>query len=80
MTRFVKFSDKACQDATANRCKFRRSRYIIVDGEVRILKARSVKELCGLLARPDQTPVMLESMDEAIVRGAAAGVNPELGS
>jgi AbrB family looped-hinge helix DNA binding protein len=57
-----------------------RVRYIIVDGEVRILKARSVKELCGLLARPDQTPVTLESMDEAIVRGAAAGVNSELGS
>lgn len=57
-----------------------RVRYIIVDGEVRILKARSVKELRGLLARPDQTPVTLESMDEAIIRGAAAGVSPELGS
>ncbi len=52
-----------------------RVRYIIVEGEVSILKARSVKELRGLLARPDQTPMTLESMDEAIVRGAAAGVS-----
>jgi antitoxin PrlF len=57
-----------------------RVRYIIIDGEVRILKARSVKELRGLLSRPDQTPVTLESMDEAVARGAAAGLNPEPGS
>jgi antitoxin PrlF len=55
-----------------------RVRYIILDGEVRILKARSVNELRGLLARPDQTPVTLESMEEAIVSGAAAEFNPEL--
>lgn len=47
-------------------------RYVILDGEVRILKARSVKELRGILARPSQSPVTLEAMDEAIAEGAAA--------
>lgn len=47
-----------------------RVRYVILDGEVRILKARSVKELRGMLARPGQRHVSLEEMDEAI--GAAA--------
>lgn len=47
-----------------------RVRYVILDGEVRILKARSVKELRGVLARPDQRPVSLDQMEEAI--GAAA--------
>ncbi len=54
-----------------------RVRYVILDGEVRILKARSVKELRGLLARPDQSPVTLEAMDEAISSGAAASVRPD---
>jgi antitoxin PrlF len=47
-------------------------RYVILDGEVRILKARSVKDLRGLLARPDQAPVTLEAMDEAIGAEASA--------
>jgi len=47
-------------------------RYVILDGEVRILKARSVKELRGVLARPGQSPVTLETMDEAIAAGASA--------
>lgn len=45
-------------------------RYLILDGEVRILKARSVKELRGILARPGQEPVSLDEMDEAIAAGA----------
>lgn len=47
-----------------------RVRYVILDGEVRILKARSVKDLRGALARPGQRPVSLDEMDAAI--GAAA--------
>jgi antitoxin PrlF len=50
-------------------------RYVILDGEVRILKARSVKELRGLLAKPDQKPVSLEAMDEAIAAGATDSVD-----
>jgi AbrB family looped-hinge helix DNA binding protein len=45
-------------------------RYLILDGEVRILKARSVKELRGILSRPGQKPVPLEKMEEAIEAGA----------
>ena len=52
-------------------------RYVILDGEVRILKARSVKELRGILARPDQSPVTLEALDEAIASGAAASMRPD---
>ncbi|WP_296644189.1 AbrB/MazE/SpoVT family DNA-binding domain-containing protein [Roseinatronobacter sp.] len=53
-------------------------RYVILDGEVRLLKARSVKELRGILARPDQAPVSLEEMDQAIAEGAqsSAGSDP----
>lgn len=47
-----------------------RVRYIILDGEVRILKARSVRDLEGMLSRPDRAPVSLEEMDEAIGAGA----------
>lgn len=54
-----------------------RVRYVILDGEVRILKARSVKELRGVLARPDQASVTLEAMDEAIASGAAASMSPD---
>jgi antitoxin PrlF len=50
-------------------------RYVILDGEVRILKARSVKELRGLLARPVQSPVTLEAMEEAMAAGAAASTS-----
>jgi AbrB family looped-hinge helix DNA binding protein len=45
-------------------------RYLILDGEVRILKARSVKELRGILSRSGQKPVSLEEMNEAIAAGA----------
>lgn len=47
-----------------------RVRYVILDGEVRIVKARSVKDLRGALARSGQKPVSLDAMDEAIADGA----------
>ena len=47
-----------------------RVRYVILDGEVRLLKARSVKELRGALARPDQRPVSLGDMEDAIATAA----------
>jgi len=48
-----------------------RVRYVILDGEVRLLKVQPVARLAGLLARPDRAPVSLEDMDAAIARGAA---------
>jgi len=54
-----------------------RVRYVILDGEVRILKARSVKELRGVLARPDPRPVSLDEMDEAIGAAATERALPE---
>ncbi len=47
-----------------------RVRYVILEGEVRILKARPVKELQGLLARPEGEAVSLDAMEEAIAAGA----------
>ena len=43
-----------------------RIRYIFSDGEVRLLKARSVMELEDLLARPGQGVVSLEEMERGI--------------
>ncbi|UYP67597.1 type II toxin-antitoxin system PrlF family antitoxin [Thalassobacter stenotrophicus] len=45
-------------------------RYVILDGEVRILKACSVKELRGILSKAGQEPVTLDEMNEAIAAGA----------
>jgi len=45
-------------------------RYVILDGEVRILKACSVKELRGILSQAGQEPVTLDEMNEAIAAGA----------
>ena len=45
-------------------------RYILLDGEVRILRARPVLDLEGALKRSGQQPVTLEEMDEAIAAGA----------
>jgi AbrB family looped-hinge helix DNA binding protein len=45
-------------------------RYILLDGEVRILKARPVLDLEGALKRSGQKPVTLEEMDGAIAAGA----------
>lgn len=47
-----------------------RVRYVILDGEVRLLKARPVSDLAGLLRRPGAKPVTLEAMEEAIAAGA----------
>lgn len=46
-------------------------RYVILDGEVRLLKSRPVNELAGILARPGRKPVSLDEMDAAIAAGAA---------
>lgn len=48
-----------------------RVRYVILDGEVRLLKARPVGDLAGFLQRPGAKPVTLEAMEEAIATGAA---------
>ncbi len=45
-------------------------RYVILDGEVRLLKSRPVNELAGLLARPGRRPVSLDEMEDAIAAGA----------
>ncbi|UYP68536.1 type II toxin-antitoxin system PrlF family antitoxin [Thalassobacter stenotrophicus] len=50
-------------------------RYLILDGEVRVLKARSVEELRGILSRSGQKPVSLEEMDQAISAGATGSVD-----
>lgn len=47
-----------------------RVRYVILDGEVRLLKARPVSDLAGLLRRPGADPISLEAMEEAIAEGA----------
>lgn len=46
-------------------------RYVVMNGEVRLLKARPVAELEGVLARPHAGPAGLDAMDEAIAAGAA---------
>ena len=46
-------------------------RYVVMNGEVRLMKARPVAELEGLLARPGRKPVSLEEMDDAIASGAS---------
>lgn len=48
-----------------------RVRYVILDGEVRLLKVQPVARLAGLLARPGRAPVGLDEMEDAIARGAA---------
>jgi AbrB family looped-hinge helix DNA binding protein len=45
-------------------------RYILLDGEVRILRARPVLDLEGALKRPGERRVTLDEMDEAIAAGA----------
>jgi AbrB family looped-hinge helix DNA binding protein len=52
-----------------------RVRYVILEGEVRIVKACSAKDLKGMLARPSRKSVSLEAMDEAI---AAAAIDSEI--
>lgn len=45
-------------------------RYILLDGEVRLLRARPVLDLEGALKRQGQKTVTLEEMEEAIAAGA----------
>ena len=47
-------------------------RYVVSGGEVRILKARSVTELSGMLRRSSQASVSAAAMDEVIVEGATS--------
>ena len=47
-----------------------RVRYVIQDGEVRILKAGPIDRLFGIL-QYDGPPVSLEAMDRAIAEGAS---------
>lgn len=54
-----------------------RLRYIIMDGEVRILKARPVRDLRGALVRPGQRPVSLDDMDDAICAAATDHGTPD---
>ncbi|MGV6874804.1 AbrB/MazE/SpoVT family DNA-binding domain-containing protein [Pseudochelatococcus sp. B33] len=53
-----------------------RVRYVILNGEVRLLKARPVAALAGLLARPGRKVVSLEDMEAAIAAGATEGADP----
>jgi len=45
-------------------------RYLLLDGEIRLLRARPVLDLEGALKRPGQRTVTLEEMEEAIATGA----------
>ena len=54
-----------------------RVRYVILDGEVRLLKARPVAGLAGFLARPGQKPVTLDDMEAAITAGATERTDPK---
>jgi len=47
-----------------------RLRYLLLDGEVRLIKVRPVMTLEGVLKRPGRKPVALERMEEAIAAGA----------
>ena len=46
-------------------------RYLLSDGEVRILRARPIRDLKGALKRSGQAPVSLGAMEKAIANGAA---------
>jgi AbrB family looped-hinge helix DNA binding protein len=48
-----------------------RVRYVLMNGEVRLLKARPVKDLAGMLHRPGMVPVSLDEMESAIAAGAS---------
>lgn len=54
-----------------------RVRYIILDGEVRIIKARPVAILEGIFADASRKPVSLDEMDAAIVAGATNAGRPQ---
>jgi antitoxin PrlF len=54
-----------------------RVRYIILEGEVRIVKARPVASLEGILAGANRKPVSLDEMEAAIVAGATNAGRPQ---
>ena len=45
-------------------------RYLLFDGEVRILRARPIRDLKGILKRSEQEPVSLGAMEEAVAEEA----------
>ena len=47
-----------------------RVRFVIIDRQVRIIKATPVAALEGLLARPGKAAVTIEEMEDAIAAGA----------
>jgi AbrB family looped-hinge helix DNA binding protein len=49
-----------------------RVRYVVLDGEVRILPVRPIRRLFGAL-RHDGTPVTVEEMEQAAADGASEG-------
>lgn len=49
-----------------------RVRYVIFDGEVRILPVRPIGRLFGVL-RHDGPPITVEQMEQAVADGAAEG-------
>lgn len=52
-----------------------RLRYLVLDnGDVYLVRNRSVMELAGMLYKPGRKPVTLEEMDEGIAAGAAASL------
>ena len=55
-----------------------RVRYVILDGEVRLLKARPAAGLAGILARPGRKPVTLDDMEAAIAAGATEVADPKV--
>lgn len=52
-------------------------RYVVLDGEVRLMKVSPVNKLAGLLARSGRKPVSLEEMDAAIAAGATDEAAPK---
>lgn len=51
-------------------------RYLISAHDVRILKARPLADLYGVLAQPGEPAVSLQAMDEAIAEAAADRAAP----
>jgi antitoxin PrlF len=47
-------------------------RYLLLDGEVRILRARPILDLKGILKRSGQAPVSLGAMEEVIAEAATS--------
>lgn len=48
-----------------------RVRYVILNGEVRLLKSRPVNDLAGLLRRRGSDPVTLATMEEVTAEAGA---------